>query len=222
MVSGVIRCGELESEVRSPRIRMVPRQPIRSDFSGIGFPGFFRHAEIESEVRSPRIRVVATQPVHPRFIEKGFSEVFETWELEFVFRLSGSSLVDRQAIKIEFAGNMLFWCISTWETRIRGPNTSITHWSTGNQWKSGRPETRFPNVSRCGKHESGAEKSRNPLVHPQPMEFELAEKFLSILDWKKNWSHVFTSHIGRGLERVDTGITRTSREWRPEGSPTNG
>ena len=73
------------------------------------------------------------------------------------------------------------------------------------------------------KHESGAEKSRNPLVHPQPMEVELAEKFLSIiLDWKKNWSHVFTSHIGRGLERVDTGITRTSREWRPEGSPTNG
>ena len=79
MVSGVIRCGELESEVRFPRIRIVPRQPIRSDFSGIGFPGFFRHAEIASEVRSPRMRIVARQSIPPDFIEKTFPKCFESW-----------------------------------------------------------------------------------------------------------------------------------------------
>jgi hypothetical protein len=56
------------------------------------------------------------QPIHPRFIEKGFSEVFDTWGLEFVFRFSGSSSVDRQAMKIEFAGNKLFRDISMRET----------------------------------------------------------------------------------------------------------
>jgi hypothetical protein len=40
---------------------------------------------------------------------------------------------------------------------------------------------------------------------------------------KEELKSLFTSHIhvGRGLETVDTDITRTSREWRPEGSPTN-
>ena len=32
MVPGVIRCGELESEVRFPRTTMVARQPIHLDF----------------------------------------------------------------------------------------------------------------------------------------------------------------------------------------------
>ena len=42
MVRGVIRCGELESEVRFPRTTMVARQPIHLDFieKGLseGFP----------------------------------------------------------------------------------------------------------------------------------------------------------------------------------------
>ena len=39
MVPGVIRCGELESAVRFPRTTTVARQPIRSDFTEMGFPG---------------------------------------------------------------------------------------------------------------------------------------------------------------------------------------
>ena len=41
MLSGVIRCGELEPGVRLPQIRMVARQPIQPDFSEMGFPGGF-------------------------------------------------------------------------------------------------------------------------------------------------------------------------------------
>ena len=184
-------------------------------------------------------------------------------------------LLDREPMEIEFAGNMFSWGISMRETRIRRPKTSKPHWSTGNQWKSSSPETCFPEVSRYGKSESGAQKRRKPIGRPgtngksslpetcfpkisrcgkhesgvqtprnpigragsngsrsgvqtprnpigrqDPMEVEVAGKFLPILDWKNNWSPVFTSHIGGGLERVDTSINRTSREWRPGGAPT--
>ena len=49
-LSEVIRSGELESEVRLPPVRMVARQPIRTDFVGRGFPGVFRHGELEFAV----------------------------------------------------------------------------------------------------------------------------------------------------------------------------
>ena len=41
MLIGVIRCGELESGVRFSRMTMVARQPIRTDFTEMGFSGGF-------------------------------------------------------------------------------------------------------------------------------------------------------------------------------------
>jgi hypothetical protein len=96
-----------------------------------------------------------------------------------------------------------------------------THWSTGNQWKSSFLVSRFSRVSRCGKHESGPQTPWKPMVRRKSMENELIRIFLFVLDWDKNWSPISTSDIRCGLERVDIGITRASREWRPEGAPTN-
>ena len=53
------------------------------------------------------------------------------------------------------------------ETRIRDPNTSKPHWTTGNQWKSSLPETSFSGLFRCGKHESGAQTPRKPIGRPR-------------------------------------------------------
>ena len=79
----------------------------------------------------------------------------------------------------------------------------------------------FAEVFRCGEHECIVQTPWKAMVHRKLIEFELAGKFLPIFDWKKNWSPVFTCGIGRGLERVDTGVTKTNREWRPDGAPTN-
>ena len=61
----------------------------------------------------------------------------------------------------------------------------------------------------------------NPLVDREPIEIEFAGKLFHILHWKNNLRPVFTSHIGVGLEKVDTSVNTTSREWRPRGAPTN-
>ena len=53
------------------------------------------------------------------------------------------------------------------------------------------------------------------------IKIEFVVQFLPILDSTNNLSSVFTSHMGGGLERVDTRISRISREWRPGGAPTN-
>ena len=127
----------------------------------------------------------------------------------FLVEVKGTLSARRQAV-ITFdahRGN------SMWGTRIWGPLASKPHWSTRNQWKSSFLKTRYSGVCRCGKHESGAQIPGKPMIHRKPMEIELAGKFLSILDRKKSCHPQFTSHLGRGLERVDTGITRTTREW---------
>ena len=72
-------------------------------------------------------------------------------------------LVDREPMKIEIAVNTFPRGISMRGTRIRGPITSKSHWSTGNQWKSRSLETRSPGVSRCGKDDSGAQSPQNPI-----------------------------------------------------------
>ena len=108
-------------------------------------------------------------------------------------------LVDREPMKIEFVGNKLSWGFSMRETWIRRPNTSKPHWSTGKQWKSSSPETCFPGVSRCGKHESGAQIPRKPIGRLGTNGNRVRGKTLPILDWKNNLRPVFTSHKRGGL-----------------------
>ena len=55
------------------------------------------------------------------------------------------------------------------------------------------------------------------MVQRELVKIDLAEKFHPFRDWKNNPSLVCTCGIGRGLEGVDRGMARTSREWRPEG-----
>ena len=53
MVSGAIRCGELESGIRLTRMQTVARQPIRSDFTerwfAEGFEGWGTRRVCEGE-----------------------------------------------------------------------------------------------------------------------------------------------------------------------------
>ena len=61
----------------------------------------------------------------------------------------------------------------------------------------------------------------NPLVVREPMNIEFAGEFFPSLHSTSNLSPVRISHIGGGLESVDTAINMTSREWRPGGASTN-
>ena len=82
MHPGVIRCGELESEVHFAWTTMVARQPIHPDFTEIGFPGDLRHGELESAVRLARMRMVDREPMKIEFPGNKFSWGFsmgETW-----------------------------------------------------------------------------------------------------------------------------------------------
>ena len=102
---GVLRLGELESGVRLPRTTMVARQPIRSDFTEMGFSGLLRRGELESGVRLPRTTMVARQPIHTDFTEIGFPGDLRHGELESAVRLARMRMVDREPMKIEFPGN---------------------------------------------------------------------------------------------------------------------
>ena len=51
MLSGVIRCGELESDVRLPRMRMIARQPMHPKFIERGFSEVFESSELECMLR---------------------------------------------------------------------------------------------------------------------------------------------------------------------------
>ena len=96
---------------------------------------------------------------------------------------------------------------SIWETRIWRPFASKPHWSTRNQWKSRSPETCFPGVSRCGKHESEVQTPRNPIGRPGTNGNWVRGR-ISAYYWLKAqlkfWTH-FSSR-SRSEWRVDTNI----------------
>ena len=138
----------------------------------------------------------------------------------------------------------LFVCLSPGQKNIAGQDTNSDkfRWcqgyfdagnsisesvSLGRQWLLGNRYTGISlkwgcqGIWRRGELESGAQTPRNPIGRPEPMEIEFKGKFLLSLDRKNNFSLVFSSHVGGGLERVDTSINMTSREWRLGGAPTN-
>ena len=80
-------------------------------------------------------------------------------------------------------------------TRILNRNTSKPHWSTGNQWKSSSPETRYPEVSRREKHEAAVETPR-----------KFAGRLLS--EWKPAWG-------GGGGDMFFRGVLKLAKQSQP-------
>ena len=130
-------------------------------------PGVIRCGEVESVARLPRNPIgrpgTNGNRVRGKHVILGYLDAGNTNPAP---KHLETPLVDREPMEIEFAGNTLFWGISMRETRIRRPNTSKPHWSIGNQWKSSSRERRYSEVSRCGKHESGAQTPRKPIGRP--------------------------------------------------------
>ena len=164
MVSGVIRYGELESEVRFPPITMVARQPIHADFLEHMLARVNPRGEHESGVQSPRKPIDRPGTNGNRVCRKqacvGYLDAENTNPGS---KLLENPLIDREPMKIELAGNTFVLGVSTRETRICSRNVRKLIdrlWSKDNRVRGRMPayyclkaqlksSTHFSSRSRC-------------------------------------------------------------------------
>ena len=147
----VSRCGKPNPAPNTSKPHWSTGNQWKSSSSEKSYSEISRCGKDESEVHSPRNRIGRLWTNGNRVRRKqDFLGCLNMRNTSSAPEYLENPLVDREPMEIEFAGNMFSWGISMRETRIRRPNTSKTHWSIGNQWKSSEPETYFPGYLDAG------------------------------------------------------------------------
>ena len=192
MVSGVIRCVELESEVRLPRTRMVARQPIHADFTEIGFPGGIE--TWGTRIRGPFASKLIGRPgtngnrVHWK---QAFLRYLDAGNTNPAPKHLENPLVDREPMKIEFAGKLLR--ILDWKNNLRLVFTS--HIGGGLE----RVDASINTTSRCCREHQLLENlflgSKRTFEIALDAEGDLPYSYRMTGRWKRQIYHVRSSNI---------------------------